>query len=211
VSYAFANGATSVLLQIQLYDSTKTATNGGLTGLTGSSTGLIIGTRCDNEATFTTYTQSGATIQTIATLGTYAAPSANNCRFAQIDSTNAPGLYELQLLNARFAVSGAKYITITVPAVAGLNLLQMQPLVVPLTVINPYNGSSVMQSTATDNYPTPGSPATYEMILNSIWAKQQRRSVSGTLETVLKADRSTTANTYTYNVSGTPTSISWTS
>jgi len=211
VSYGFKNGATSVLLRIALYDSTKTTSNGGLTGLTGSSTGLIISTICDNEATASAYTQAGGTIQTIATLGTYAAPSASNCRFAQVDSTNAPGLYELQLLNARFAVSGAKYLTITVPAVSGLNLLQMQPLVIPLTAIDPYNAASALQAQSSENYTTAGSQGTYEGILNDIHQFLLQSTITGTAWQVYKQNGSTAAIGLTINNAATPTSIARTS
>jgi len=209
--YAFKNGATSVILQLQLYSSVLTATNGGLTGLSGSSTGLIIGTRCDTEATFTTYTQAGGTIQTIATLGTYAAPSAANCRFAQVDATNAPGLYELQLLNSRISVSGAKYITITVPAVAGLNLLQMAPLVIPLTAIDPYNAASALQAQSSENYTTAGSQGTYEGILNDIHQFLLQSTITGTAWQVYKQNGSTAAIGLTINNAATPTSIARTS
>lgn len=207
MSYAFKNGATGVLLRIQLYDSTKTATNGGLTGLSGSSTGLIISTICDDEPTTTVYSQAGGTIQTIATLGTYAAPSANNCRFAQVDSVNAPGLYELQLLNARFAVSGAKYITVTMPAVSGLNLIQMQPLVIPLTDIDPYSRASLFQSQMTEGYNVNGTAPTPEQAMFSILGFQQQKSVVGTTMTINGINGSTAKMTFTLNSSGTPTLI----
>src|ERR1700721_2190401 len=95
-------GATSNLIRFNLVNS---STGQGLTGLTGSSSGLIISTINDVEATATAYTQASSQIQTIATLGTYAAPSASDCRFSQVDATNHPGLYEFQFAAAPFAVS----------------------------------------------------------------------------------------------------------
>jgi hypothetical protein len=207
MSYWFKNGAVGVMVQVELYDSTKTATNGGLTGLTNSSTGLIIGTRCDNEAAFTTYTQAGGTIQTIATPGTYAAPSANNCRFVQIDSTNAPGLYEIQLLNARIAVSGAKYITITVPAVSGLNLMQMAPLVIPLTDMDPYSRPWQFQSQMTEGYSVNGTASTPEQAFFELKSLLQNKAISGTTLTSYQINGSTTAMTFTLNSASTPTSL----
>ena len=207
MSYQFKNGATGVLLQIQLYDSTKTASNGGLTGLTGSSTGLIIGTRCDNEASFTTYTQAGGTIQTIATPGTYVAPSASNIRFGQIDSTNAPGLYELQILNARVAVSGAKYITITVPAVSGLNLMQMQPLVVPLWDMDPYNRAWQFQAQMTEGYSANGTAPTLEQAMFEVLGFQQQKAIVSTTMTINGINGSTPKMTFTLNSASAPTSI----
>ena len=93
---------TSVIIRVKLLNSSVT-TGAGLTGLTSASTGLIIGTIKIGEATTTAYTQSGGTIETIAALGTYAAPTATKCRFKEVDATNHPGVYEIQLADARFA------------------------------------------------------------------------------------------------------------
>lgn len=109
------NGETSVRLRVTLYDSAS-PTGGGLTGLLFSTTGLIISTVCENEATATAYTAAGSTIETVTTLGTYAAPTATKCRFREVDATNHPGLYEIQLADARFAVSGARQLTISITA-----------------------------------------------------------------------------------------------
>src|SRR5689334_19109019 len=79
----------------------KADTGQGLTGLTFSSSGLIISTITDNEAAATAYTQAGSTIETISTLATYAAPTATKCRFKEVDATNHPGLYEIQFADAR--------------------------------------------------------------------------------------------------------------
>jgi len=107
------NGTTSVILRVKVLDSS--ATDGsGLTGLDHTSSGLIISTIADNEATATAYTVAGSTIETIATLGTFAAPTATKCRFKEVDSTNHPGLYEIQIADARWAVSGATSLIITV-------------------------------------------------------------------------------------------------
>lgn len=89
-------------------------TGAGLTGLTFESAGLIVSTIADNEATATAYTQAGGTIETISTLGTYAAPTATKCRFKEVDATNHPGLYELHFANARLGVASAKELIVTV-------------------------------------------------------------------------------------------------
>lgn len=105
------NGATSNIMRIFLMDSTST-TGAGKTGLTSASSGLNISTIADNEATATTYTAAGSTIETITTLGTYAAPTATKCRFKEVDATNLPGLYEIQLADARYAVSSARQLVV---------------------------------------------------------------------------------------------------
>lgn len=131
----FKNGQGSIVLRAKLLDSSST-TGAGLAGLTSASTGLIVGTIVDNEATSTAYTVAGSTIETITTLGTYAAPTATKCRFKEVDATNHKGLYEFQFADARFAVASAKSILISV---AGATNLQQADFLVQLTSIDPYD------------------------------------------------------------------------
>lgn len=133
------NGATSIIVRMKIL-SQATAYPSGLTGLTQASAGLVIGTIADNEATTTAYTQAGGTIQTIPTLGTYAAPSASNCRFKEVDATNHPGVYELQFANARYAVSNSKYLLISI-AGAVTNLIQSDAIIT-LPVFDPYSSTN---------------------------------------------------------------------
>jgi hypothetical protein len=118
---SFKNGQTSLMFRIRILDTTSVL-GAGKTGLTFSSSGLIISTIADNEASATTYTQSGSTIETITTLGTFAAPTATKCRFKEVDPTNHPGLYEIQIADARWAVSGARSIIVSLPPVSGLGI-----------------------------------------------------------------------------------------
>lgn len=132
---SFTNGQTSVVVRVKILDSS--ATDGsGLTGLLTSSTGLIISTICDNEATATTYTAAGGTIAGITTLGTWSGPPANNIRFKEVDSTNHPGLYELQIANSRMATSGAKYMVITI---SGATNCAETDVLIPMTSFDPYD------------------------------------------------------------------------
>jgi len=85
-----------------------------LTGLTHSTSGLLIGTIADNEPTTVVYAQASSNIETISTLGTWAAPTSSKCRFKEVDATNHPYLYELQFADARFGVASAKRLIITV-------------------------------------------------------------------------------------------------
>lgn len=75
----------------------------GLTGLLFSSAGLIISTIKIGEATATAYTQAAGNIETITTLGTYAAPTTGKIRFKEVDSTNHKGVYEIHVADARLA------------------------------------------------------------------------------------------------------------
>ena len=114
---SFANGVVSVILRLKLLDPTST-TGAGKTGLAYNTSGLIISTIADNEATATAYTAAGSTIETITTLGTFAAPTATKCRFKEVDATNHPGLYEVQIADTRWAVSNARSVIVTIPATA---------------------------------------------------------------------------------------------
>ena len=110
-------GATSNIIRFILKNS---STGLPLTGLTYSSSGLIISTICNNESSATAYTVAASNVETISTLGTFAAPSSGKCRFKEVDATNHPGLYEIQIADARFNVSSAKNIVISVSGATNL-------------------------------------------------------------------------------------------
>lgn len=116
---SFKNGQTSIILRVRILDSSSGAAK---TGLAYTSSGLIISAIADNEATAITYAQASSNIETIATLGTFAAPSTNKCRFKEVDPTNFPGLYEIQIADARWSVSGARSLIVSWPAVSGLSV-----------------------------------------------------------------------------------------
>lgn len=103
---------TSVILRVKLFNSSVT-TGAGLTGLTFESAGLIIGTLKKGDAATTAYTQAAGTIETITTLGTYQTPTADKCRFKEVDATNHPGLYEIHLANTRFASTESVIVSIS--------------------------------------------------------------------------------------------------
>lgn len=126
---------TSIILRVKMRSTT--APYNGLTGLSNTSSGLIIAAIADDEASTTAYTSAGSTIQTIATLGTYAAPSASDCRFAKVDDTNHPGIVEIQLANARYNVSSAKSLLVSITGVSGMFDTDVT---IPLRSVNPYDG-----------------------------------------------------------------------
>ena len=123
ISYR-ANGSTSNIERVFLYkDSGATAGTEGdpFTGLAFNTASLSIATIANNEATANVDTTAAtSSVETIATLGTYATPTAGFVRFKEVDATNMPGLYELQWENARYAVAGAKYLDICITGVADL-------------------------------------------------------------------------------------------
>jgi hypothetical protein len=108
-------GATSNIIRVFLQDSTST-TGAGKTGLTNTSSGLIISTIADVEATATTYTSAASNTETITTLGTFAAPSSGKAGFKEVDATNFPGIYEIHIADARFAVSNATQLLVSIQA-----------------------------------------------------------------------------------------------
>ena len=133
----YKRGQTSIVLRLKLLDSAVT-TGAGKTGLTSSSTGLLISTIADNESSATVYAQASSNIETITTLGTYATPTASKCRFKEVDATNHKGVYEIQIADARFAVSSAKSLLISVSGVTGV---AETDVVIPLTDLNVYDAT----------------------------------------------------------------------
>jgi hypothetical protein len=131
----YKRGQTSIVLRVKILNS-SVSTGAGLTGLTSASSGLIISTIADNEATATTYTVAGSTIESITTLGTYATPTATKCRFKEVDSTNHKGVYEIQLADARYGVSSAKSLLVSI--VGATNAAETD-VVIPLRDLDPYD------------------------------------------------------------------------
>lgn len=129
--YTILFDANSNILRVTLYHSTTFIP---LTGLAFNSAGLVIGTIADNEATTTAYTVTGATIETVAALGTYAAPTATKCRFAEVDATNHPGVYEVHLADARYGVASAKRLSVSF---SGATNLMAKTIDIDLVRYNP--------------------------------------------------------------------------
>jgi len=134
---SYKRGQGSVILRVKIRNS-SVSTGAGLTGLAYDSSGLIISTIADNEDTATAYTVAAGNVETIATLGTYAAPTAGKCRFKEVDSTNHPGVYEVQLADARLAVSSAKSLLVTI---SGATNAAECDVLVPLTDVDMYDGT----------------------------------------------------------------------
>lgn len=126
-------GSTSVTIRVKLYQSATP--NDGMTGLTGASAGMLITVLASTAASggTLTYSAGSGNIQTIATIGTYAAPSAGNCRFGEISATNFNGVYELQFLDTVY--SAGKFIHIQLKAT---NMAQAD-YYVPLTEFDPHD------------------------------------------------------------------------
>jgi len=127
----FLNGETSRGMFRVFIQDTSSSTGAGLTGLTFATASLRINLIADNEATATTYV-GNSTIQSIATIGTFVAPSSGQCRFKEMDSTNLPGWYEVQVLDARWAVSGSRAVQCNITVTGGF----CAPLEFQLAAVN---------------------------------------------------------------------------
>ena len=134
----FRRGQGSIILRIKILNS-SVSTGAGLTGLVNTSSGLIISTIADTESTATAYTAAASNIETITTNGTFAAPTAGKCRFKEVDATNHKGVYEIQIADARFSVSSAKSLLVSV---AGATNAAETDVVIPLRDLDPYDGTS---------------------------------------------------------------------
>lgn len=147
------HSSTSNILRVFLPDSSST-TGAGLTGLSSASSGLTINTIANNEASPTNYTVAGSTIESVTTLGTFAAPSATKARFREVDSTNLPGVYEIQLADARFSVASAKSLLVMIKGATNLavTLLEIQLTAFDLDTATVTPGAnSITSSVIADN------------------------------------------------------------
>ncbi|MFN7804551.1 MAG: hypothetical protein ACK5TO_11075, partial [Planctomycetaceae bacterium] len=94
-------GATAVVLHLYLPDASSTQ-GAGRTGIGPTTTGLVIAMIRPGEAGAVGYTAANGTIEPIATLGTWVAPTEGRCRWREIDAALLPGWYELHLPNIWF-------------------------------------------------------------------------------------------------------------
>jgi len=96
-------GAVSQIKRVFLGDAAS-ANGDGKTGITPATAGLEIWVLPEGASVPTVYKQADGTIETVAAIGTYQAPSlAARIRLGQVDAVKSPGLYELHLRNELFA------------------------------------------------------------------------------------------------------------
>jgi hypothetical protein len=131
----YKRGQGSIIVRVKILNS-SVATGAGLTGLSSTSSGLIISTIADTESTATAYTVAASNVETITTNGTYSAPTASKCRFKEVDSTNHKGVYEIQIADARYNVSSAKSLLISI---SGATNAAETDVVIPLRDLDPYD------------------------------------------------------------------------
>ncbi len=177
------HSSTGVILRVKLLDS-SVSTGAGLTGLTFSSAGLRISSIADSEASATVYAQGSSNIEDITTLGTFAAPSTNKCRFKVVDATNHPGVYEIQIANARYAVSSARSLLVSV---SGATNLAQCDFVVQLNDLNEQADAIFKR----DLSAITGEAA--RSLLNAVRFLRNKWTIAGGTLTVYKEDDTTSA------------------
>ena len=98
-------GATGVILHLFLPDGSSVS-GAGRTGVLPGTSGLVIALIRPGDPGPASYSASAGTIESIATLGSWVAPTEGRCRWREIDAGLLPGWYELQLPNAWFDATG---------------------------------------------------------------------------------------------------------
>ena len=126
-------GATDQTIDIFLQDSSS-ATGGGLTGLTNASSGLTCYYRKGATGTVTQLTLASQTVGGAHTDG----------GFVELDSTNAPGTYRLDLSDAMVSAEG----TLTIYLHGATNLLQTPIRVHVASATRGYTGTAVPAAAA---------------------------------------------------------------
>ena len=126
-------GATDQTIDIFLQDSSS-ATGGGLTGLTNASSGLTCYFRKGATGTVTQLTLASQTVGGAHTDG----------GFVELDSTNAPGTYRLDLSDALVSAEG----TLTIYLHGATNLLQTPIRVYVASATRGYTGTAVPAAAA---------------------------------------------------------------
>lgn len=188
---------TSNIVRVALADTT---TGNGKTALTNASTGLRISAGTDNETgtAMQSYTQAGGTIQTIAAIGTYAAPSASNARFGEVDATKAPGLYEIQFLDTRFNVANSKVLYVYVGGVTGL-----RDTYCAIPLVHPPSDFWTVPTFA-ELSAVPGATPTAGQMIQWVYELMRHKvTQTATTSTLFKADSSTSLSTSTTADDGT--------
>lgn len=132
---SYRRGQGSIILRVKIRDATSPIGN-GKTGLTYNSAGLIVSTIADNESAPIYYQQASLNIEDITTPGTFVEPSSGKCRIKEINATFLPGIYEIQLGDARYAVANAKSLLVSIFGAAGM--AQCDALI-PLRDLDPYD------------------------------------------------------------------------
>lgn len=132
--------------------------------------------------------------------------------FVEMDATNMPGVYRLDVPNAVLA-TGVTSANVVFVATGGVSIT---PIRFAIVADNVYAASTAASQTSVDNllttamtesYATDGATFTPAQALYQIWSLLAEKNISGTTVTCKKLDGSTTSMTLTLNSSTVPTTI----
>lgn len=186
------HSATSLILRTKLFDSSQSNPT-GLTGLAYNTSGLVISAIADSEASTAVYSAGSSNIEDITTLGTYSAPTTGRCRFKEVDATNHPGVYEIQLLNSRLSVSSARSLLVSIRGAT--NLIQAD-VVVDLMNLDEWADALLKRDMSQVSGEAARSPLNALRFLRNKWA------ISAGVLTVYEEDDTTSAWTSALTTDG---------
>ena len=195
----FQAGATSKTILVFIRDYSVTNRVAGLTGL------------AYNTASLTAYYARPLEAAAAITLATLAAVTTawSSGGFKEIDATNMPGWYRLDVPNAALA-SGVPEVGIALKGAANMEQVNLtidltgyDPAAAPSTVADIF--AAVLRTQLTEAYAANGVAPTLEQGLFAIHQMMSMFAISGTALTVKKLDGSTTAFVVTLNDATTPT------
>lgn len=219
-------GATGQSVNVFIQDSSS-ITGAGLTGLLFNSAGLSA-----------SYSFTGANAGRVAiTLATLAAVNSaySSGGFKEIDATNMPGWYRLDLPNAALATSKGRCSSVHL---FGATNMAPCPLEIELTAVDnqsaiafmtsvatvtnltnaPTNGdltatmkasvaTAALTTAMTESYAADGATPTLAQMQYMMWSYMAEMSISGVTGTANKLDGSTPAMTFTFNSATVPTAV----
>lgn len=147
-------GATSQTIYVEVLDSTST------TG--GRKTGLAF-----NTASLTAYYTRNAGSATAITLATLAAANSawSSGGFKEVDATNAPGLYRLDIPDASCAAGSGDSLVVTLKGATGMVQVSTE---VQLSSNTPQTGDAYAALTGAQAEPGQGAPAVNASPLSKI-------------------------------------------
>jgi hypothetical protein len=210
---ALTKGSTSVTVNVFVRDSTST-TGAGKTGLAYNSAGLTA-----------YYVRPRAAAAAIVLATQTAAGAWASGGFVEIDATNMPGWYRLDIPDAVLAI-GADFTGIHLQGAAGMAPLPLEIQLTGMDLNNATTGGlanldaavssvpttndiaiAVLTTAMAESYAADGEQPTLAQALYMLLAVLCEASISGTTMTVKKLNGVTTAATFTTNSATEPTSI----
>ncbi len=99
------HSSTSVILEFFI---ARSDTGQGMTGLSHTSSGLVITHSYDNAFGASDSSAATSSIETVTTLHTFSTPTAGFVRFREVSASTKPGSYQVQFEDSVFSATDAK-------------------------------------------------------------------------------------------------------